>query len=71
MKTIKELRLEKGWTQKEFGKKFRKVKSPEVVSRWENGVSAPSGLSLMEISKIFNIDFSNILIDKSIKKEAK
>lgn len=71
MKTIKELRLEKGWTQKEFGKKFKKVKSPEVVSRWENGVSVPSGLSLMEISKIFNIDFSNILIDKSIKREAK
>ncbi|WP_137743832.1 helix-turn-helix transcriptional regulator [Robertmurraya siralis] len=72
MPTLKELRLQKGWTQKELGMKFRKTKPPEMISRWENGISIPSSLSLMEISQIFNVKFEDILIDLSInKKEAK
>lgn len=57
---IKQLRLERGWTQKELGSRFKKPKPPELISRWENDVSVPSALSLMELSKIFNVPFAEL-----------
>lgn len=63
MKTIKQLRLEKQWTQKQLGSKFAKQKSPEVISRWEKGNSRPNVCSLRELSSIFGVSSDSILID--------
>ena len=54
---LKELRLINGYSQKELGKKLSI--SDRAVSKWELGLSKPSGENLMKLSKIFNVPAEN------------
>lgn len=62
MYTIKELRKQQGWTQQELGKKFKVVKAPEIICRWEKGTSSPSAIHLQELANIFSVPAEKILI---------
>jgi transcriptional regulator with XRE-family HTH domain len=55
VQTIKDLRKQKGWTQSELGKKFKVVKAPEIICRWEKGISSPTAANLMELATIFEV----------------
>lgn len=64
-KSLKELRLERGWTQKELASKFPVPKAVEQISRWENSVILPDSRNLQYLANIFGVNAQDILIDKS------
>ncbi|MET3700022.1 helix-turn-helix protein [Bacillus oleivorans] len=64
MHSIFDLRKNKGWTQEELGKKFRKKKAAEIICRWEKGKTAPSSQNLQELSEIFGVPAQKILIKR-------
>lgn len=61
-KTIKELRIKKNLTQKEFADMLGVTY--QAVSKWENGKNLPDIAILSEISKIFNINIDFLLTGK-------
>lgn len=65
---IKKLRTDNNLTQKELADKLNVTF--QAVSKWENGKSVPDIAQLHEISKIFNIDISEIL-DGELKEKKK
>ncbi len=56
---IKKLRIDNNLTQKELANKLNITF--QAVSKWENGKSVPDISQLQEISKLFNVDISEIL----------
>ena len=62
------LRKKEGLSQEELGDKLGVTR--QTVSKWELGQSKPDTDKLMEISKLFNVDF-NILADDEVSLEDK
>lgn len=58
-KFIKEIRIRNDLTQKEFAKMLNVTY--QAVSKWERGLNHPDIFIMMEISKLFNVDISEIL----------
>jgi transcriptional regulator with XRE-family HTH domain len=58
---VQALRTTKGWTQEEFAKKMHTTAS--AVSRWESGRSIPSGETLAEWAKLFDVSVDYFLFD--------
>ena len=65
---IKDIRIEHNLTQKELADKLGVTF--QAVSKWENGKSVPDIAQLHEISKLFNVDITEIL-DGEIKPKSK
>ncbi len=53
MLKIKELRLEKGYTQKELGEKTNTTN--KNIWAWENGIASPDISMLIELAKVFDV----------------
>ena len=65
---IKELRKEKGLTQKELGEKLNIT--DKAISKWERGLSFPDISMLNSLASFFEIDVSELLNgEKGIKQE--
>jgi transcriptional regulator with XRE-family HTH domain len=58
VKTIKELRLERGWTQLDLA--YRAGITPLTVSKWERGVSEPRVTQLRKLAELFEVSMDNI-----------
>ena len=63
---IKQLRLNKNWTQDELAINLHTTR--QTISKWENGVSVPDANTLISISELFNVSVSSIL-GSSIKED--
>jgi len=68
-KNLKRFRTERGISQKELAR-YLNI-SPSLISKWENGVTVPSGDYITRMSSYFNVDcqtvydlFGNKRIDK-------
>ena len=61
-KFIKELRNEKGLTQKELGEKLNIT--DKAISKWERGLSFPDIALLNSLASFFNVDISELLNGK-------
>lgn len=67
-KFIRELRQEKGITQKEMGEKLNIT--DKAISKWERGISFPDITMLNILAEFFKIDVSELLNgEKGIKKD--
>jgi transcriptional regulator with XRE-family HTH domain len=58
---VQTLRSAKGWTQEEFAKKMHTTAS--AVSRWEAGRSIPSGETLAEWARLFDVTVDYFLFE--------
>ena len=58
-KRLKELRLEKGLSQKELGKVFNVCN--QTISFWELGSREPDLDTLLDIARYFNLSVNNLL----------
>lgn len=56
---IRQLRKEKGWTQKEMAKNMNI--SDKTVSKWESGKGCPDVSLLTKLSEIFCVEMSKLL----------
>ena len=63
---IKELRKKGTFSQEELALKLHIVR--QTVSKWENGLSVPDAMQLIELAKIFEVSVSELL-DTEIKDE--
>ena len=63
---IKELRKTNGITQKQLGDLLGI--SDRAVSKWESGLSKPSGQNLICLAKIFNVSVENFFENLSVAK---
>lgn len=61
-----QLRKRNGLSQEELGEKLNVTR--QTVSKWELGQTKPESDKLLEISKLFNVDF-NLLMDDTIKMD--
>ncbi len=61
-KNLKELRLEKGLTQRELAKNFDVWN--QAISAWENGEREPDYDRLVEIAKFFEVSVEYLLEEK-------
>lgn len=67
-KKIKELREEKGITQRELAKKINVM--DKTISKWENGILEPNMESLKKLADYFNVSIECFYgEEKSIKKK--
>ena len=64
---IKELRSEKGLTQKELGEKLNIT--DKAISKWERGISFPDIAVLNSLADFFAVDVSELLNGERGKKE--
>lgn len=65
---IKELRKEKGITQKELGEKLNIT--DKAISKWERGLSFPDITMLNLLAEFFEVDVSELLNgEKGNKKD--
>ena len=61
---IKSIRLEKGMTQEEFGKKFNNAQK-SLVSHWEKGVAVPNASRIYPIARFGGITVDELLYGDS------
>ena len=66
MKRLKELRLKKGMSQKEFANIFHA--SQNTISQWENGTRKPSYEIAQEIANFFEVSTDYLLGESDIPK---
>ena len=59
MNKIKNLRLERGWTQEELGKILNVQKA--AISKYENGIASPSIEILKTLSSVFGVSIDYLL----------
>ena len=60
MKTIRELRDERGWTQLELAYKLGVTRS--TVYNWERGRAEPSASKLRQIAQVFEVSMDDITL---------
>ena len=60
MKTIRELRDERGWTQLELAIKLGVT--PLTVHNWDRGKYEPSASKLRQIARVFEVSMDSIAI---------
>lgn len=65
-KIIKEIRVKKAMSQKEFAEKFGVTY--QAVSKWENGKNIPDITILKEICNEYNLSLEEFLNNKVVKK---
>jgi transcriptional regulator with XRE-family HTH domain len=56
---VRNLRLEKGWTQAELAKKLKRRQTE--ISDLENGHHAPSLATVEEVAKVFGVPANKLL----------
>lgn len=61
-KKLKELRIEKGLSQRALGEKFKVCN--QTISFWETGSREPDLDSLLEIAHFFDVSVDFLLEDK-------
>ena len=61
-KKLKELRIEKGLSQRSLGEKFKVCN--QTISFWETGSREPDLDSLLEIAHFFDVSVEFLLEDK-------
>ena len=66
-KFIKKIRIDNGFTQKEFADRLGVTY--QAVSKWENGKNIPDIMILKLISKEFNVNIDDLLEGRESKKE--
>lgn len=66
-KLIKDLRIERGLTQKELAKKINVTE--QAISKWERGVGCPDVSLLTLISEIFSVNINDILSGELVKND--
>lgn len=67
-KNFKRLRIEKGFTQEEIGKRLNKDYS--TIGKWEKGLRSPIMEDVIKISELFNIPLQELVCgDLDSKKE--
>ncbi len=67
-KKIKELRNEKGWSQKELAEKLNI--HPVNMTKLEQGKNSPSLETVIKLSEIFNVSIDYLLSDELKKRES-
>jgi len=65
---IKELRTEKGWSQKELALKLEM--HPVNMTKLEQGKNLPSADTLIRLSEIFNVSIDYLLSDEVTNRES-
>ena len=60
---VRELREDKGWTQKEFAERLKYI-SVSSVKNYEQGIALPSLAGLMNIAKALGVDEVRIDVRK-------
>ena len=60
MKTIKQLREERGWTQLDLAYKLRV--QPMTVSTWERARADPSAVKLRDLARVFDVAMGDIIL---------
>ena len=68
MKTIRELREARGWTQLELA--YKLGVTPATVSNWERGVFEPKAGQLRALARAFGVSMDEIDFVESEKKDA-
>lgn len=63
---LKDLRTKENLTQEELGNKINI--SRQAISRWERGISIPDYITLLDLSKLYNVTVKEILYGKYIRK---
>ena len=60
MKTIRELREDRGWTQLELANRLGVT--PATVYNWERGKYEPTASKLRQIARVFEVSMDSIAI---------
>ena len=68
MKSIRELRTERGWTQLELANEIGVT--PSAVYTWESGRNEPRIQQLRDLARVFGVRMDEIeIVEKSTKSE--
>lgn len=62
MNRLKELRMERSWTQGQLAKKMGVTRT--AVAKWETGKAYPATEKLIELARIFECPIDYLLCDK-------
>ncbi|WP_279018234.1 helix-turn-helix transcriptional regulator [Megasphaera elsdenii] len=62
MNRLKELRMERKWTQGQLAKKMGVTRT--AVVKWESGKAYPTAEKLIELARIFKCQVDYLLCDK-------
>ena len=60
MKTIRQLRVERGWTQLELANRLRVT--PATVYNWERGKYEPTASKFRQIARVFGVCMEEIAL---------
>ncbi len=65
MKTIQELRKERGWTQLELANKLSVT--PSAIYNWERGKFEPRATQLRQLARVFEVPMDDIaMVEKAV-----
>ena len=68
LKTIRELREERGWTQLKLANEVGVT--PSAVYTWESGRNEPRIQQLRDLARVFGVRMDEIkIVEKSVKRE--
>ncbi len=68
MKTIRELREERGWTQFDLAVKIGVT--PSTVYKWESGKNEPTASKLRLVARLFEVPMEQIALPEDMGKAA-
>ena len=60
MKTIRQLREDRGWTQLALA--VRAGVDPSMVYRWERGLTRPSRHNVLRLARLFGISVEDVVL---------
>ncbi len=68
MKTIRQLREERGWTQLQLANKLGVT--PSSIYKWEAGRNQPKVAQLRALARVFGVSSDTIALEEASKKAA-
>ena len=68
VKTIRELREERSWTQLELAVKLEVT--PSTVYNWERGKNEPTASKLRQMARLFDVPMETIALPEDMGKAA-
>jgi transcriptional regulator with XRE-family HTH domain len=69
MKTIKQLREGRGWTQLKLANELGIT--PSTIYKWEAGRNEPGAMQLRAVARVFGVSSDDIeLVDEQVSKKA-
>ena len=65
---LREMRLERNWSQMDLAVRLRPPRHPRIISGWENGYCMPKPEALRELARVFEVNIGQLFKQEPVRE---